>query len=101
MEKLRTKLMNNMLRHEGLVAVPESWQTEYVKLAGDKVRNGQLIAEIINAYNDLLQDNLERCSVKELKDMLKDAGAEFPKDAPKEELIRLSFLEYKMKKESK
>ena len=33
MEKLRTKLVNAMLRHDGLVAVPESWQTEYVKLA--------------------------------------------------------------------
>lgn len=101
MEKLRTKLVNAMLRHDGLVAVPESWQTEYVKLAGDKVRNGQTIAELIKAYNELLEDNLNRCNIKELKEMITDAGGVIPAEKTKEALVNTAFLEYRMRKEGK
>lgn len=101
MEKLRTKLLNAMLKHDGLVAVPKNWQTEYVKLAGDKVRNGQIIAEIIKAYNELLEDNLNRCNIKELKDMIIDAGGIIPKEKTKEALIQTAYAEYKMKREGK
>lgn len=99
MEKLRTKLVNTMLRHDGLVAVPESWQTEYVKLAGDKVRNGQAIAELIKEYNDLLNDYLDKCSIKELKEMAKNGEIKLPKDADKNTIKDLVYNDYKMRKE--
>lgn len=101
MEKLKTKFMNRLLRHDGLIAVPEGWEIEYVKLAGDKVRLGQTITDLIKAYNELLEDNLKRCSITELKGMIKDAGLNIPKGIGKEELIDLAYNEYKMRKEGK
>lgn len=99
-EKLRTWFLNKLLSRDELIAVPESWQTEFVQLAGDKVRNGQVIAEIIKEYNKLLEDYLNKCSIKELKDMLKDAGVErIPTDAGKDGLVSMAYQEYKMRKE--
>ena len=45
--KLRERLLDWLLKKDTLVAVPEEWQKEYVKLAGDKVRSGQAISELI------------------------------------------------------
>ena len=59
MEKLRTKLVRFLLKRDGLISVPEGWDVEYVKLAGDKVRLGQTLASVITAYNELLEDNLK------------------------------------------
>lgn len=101
MEKLRTKLVNFLLKRDRLVAVPEGWETEYVRLAGDKVRLGQTLTTVINAYNELLEDNLKRCPITELKSMLKDSGVEVPKQATKESLTELVYNEYKMRKENK
>lgn len=78
MEKLRTKLVRFLLKQDGLISVPEGWDVEYVKLAGDKVRLGQTLTSVITAYNELLEDNLKRCPVSELKSMLKDAEVDVP-----------------------
>lgn len=95
--KLRRRIINNLLKHEKLVAVPEDWQKEYVKLAGDKIRHGQLIQKLMKEYNDLLQDYFSGLSKKDLKDSLKSAGLTGKLDQlDKEELIDLCFKEYKM-----
>lgn len=100
MKKFRSRLIEMLLRHDKMVAVPESWQTEYVKLAGDKVRNGQTIAELIKEYNSLLEDYLKKCTIKELKGMIKDAGVEnITADSDKDALVIVALNEYKMKKE--
>ena len=83
-----------------MIAVPSEWQKEYVKLAGDKVRSGQTIAEIMKEYNQLLEDYLNKCNMKELKGMIKDAGiTNITADSDKDALVRIALNEYKMKKE--
>ena len=99
MQKFKNWLITALLKKDKLVAVPQAWQTEYVKLAGDKVRLGQTLASVITAYNELLEDNLKRCPISELKSMLKDAGVDIPKQATKESLMALAFDAYKMRKE--
>lgn len=100
MKKFRTWLVEKLLNHDGMIAVPAEWQTEYVKLAGDKVRNGQTIAELIKEYNKLLEDYLNKCNMKELKAMIKDAGVtNITADSDKDALVIVALNEYKMKKE--
>lgn len=100
--KLRERLLNHLLDRDNLVAVPIEWQKEYVKLAGDKVRNGQAIAELMKEYNSLLEDYLNKCTMKELKAMIKDAGINnITADSDKDALVSVAFNEYKMKKEGK
>lgn len=100
MKKFRTWLVEKMLSHDGMIAVPADWQKEYVKLAGDKVRNGQTIAELMREYNELLEDYLNKCNMKELKGMIKDAGIDnITADSDKDALVRIALNEYKMKKE--
>lgn len=100
MRKFRTWLVEKMLSHDGMIAVPAEWQKEYVKLAGDKVRNGQTIAELMREYNELLEDYLNKCNMKELKGMIKDAGIDnITADSDKDALVRVALNEYKMKKE--
>ena len=83
-----------------MVAVPEEWQKEYVKLAGDKVRNGQTIAELMKEYNKLLEDYFNKCNMKELKALIKDAGIDnITADSDKDALVMIAVNEYKMKKE--
>ena len=100
--KLRERLLNHLLDRDNLVAVPIEWQKEYVKLAGDKVRNGQTIAELMKEYNSLLEDYLNKCTMKELKAMIKDAGINnITADSDKDALVSVAFNEYKKKKEGK
>ena len=100
--KLRERLLDWLLKKDSLVAVPEEWQKEYVKLAGDKVRSGQAISELIKEYNSLLEDYLNKCNMKELKAMIKDAGINnITADSDKDALVSIALHEYKMKKESK
>lgn len=100
MQKLRDKILEHLLKHSGLVAVPEEWQKEYVKLAGDKVRSGQAIAELMKEYNQLLEDYLNKCNMKELKAMIKDAGIDnITADSDKDALVRIALNEYKIKRE--
>ena len=99
MQRFKNWLITALLKKDKLVAVPQAWQTEYVKLAGDKVRLGQTLASVITAYNELLEDNLKRCPISELKSMLKDADIDIPKQATKESLMALAFDAYKMRKE--
>lgn len=95
--KLRQRLITSLLKHEGLVSVPIEWQKEYVKLAGEKVHNAQVIQSIIKEYNDLLHDYYEKHSVKELKDTLKAAGIKEPlSKLNKDDLVNLATKEYKM-----
>jgi hypothetical protein len=99
-KKFRSWLIEKLLKHDGMVAVPEEWQKEYVKLAGDKVRSGQTIAEIIKEYNKLLEDYFNKCNMKELKALIKDAGVtNITADSDKDALVIVALNEYKMKKE--
>lgn len=99
MERLRQRLVNRMLSHEGLVAVPQTWQNEYVKLAGDKIRNCQTIDAILKEYNELLKDYYNKLSIKELQNILKEQEVSFKSTASKEELVDMAFREFQMKKE--
>lgn len=96
MTNLINKLIDNWARKHSMVLVPESWQIEYVKLAGDKVRSGQTTALIVKEYNELLKDYYAKCSIKELKDLLKDADIKVDKELDKDGLVDLAYNEYKM-----
>ena len=76
MEKIIDKIVNRKLEKDGLVAVPISWQKEYVKLASSKIKDGHAIEELVKEYNLLLCDYYENNSVKELKEIGRAAGRE-------------------------
>lgn len=96
MTSFKNWLITMLTRKDKLVCVPEVWQTEYVKLAGDKVRNNQTISILMNAYNDLLKDYYKKCTVKELQSILEETEKKAPSNASKEELVELAYKEYKM-----
>ena len=96
MTSLKNWLITMLTRKDKLVCVPEAWQTEYVKLAGDKVRNNDTITVLMNAYNDLLKDYYRKCSIKELLATLEEDGKKVPANTSKEDLIGLVYKEYKM-----
>lgn len=79
-----------------MVCVPESWQRDYVKLASNELKNKGVIASLITEYNGLLKDYYEKCSVKDLQEELKAAEVDFKASAPKEELAKLAYEEFKM-----
>ena len=79
-----------------MVCVPESWQRDYVKLASKELKNKGVIASLITEYNGLLKDYYEKCSVKDLQEELKAAEVDFKVSAPKEELAKLAYEEFKM-----
>jgi hypothetical protein len=96
MQKFKNWLISALLRKDKLVAVPTSWQTEYVKLAGDSVRNKQTIGTLITEYNKLLQDFFNKCSVKELQETLADGEVKFKTSMSKQELADLAYKEFRM-----
>lgn len=96
MQKFKNWLISALLRKDKLVAVPTSWQTEYVKLAGDSVRNKQTIGTLISEYNKLLQDFFNKCSVKELQETLADGEVKFKTSMSKQELADLAYKEFRM-----
>lgn len=96
MQKFKNWLISALLRKDRLVAVPQDWQTEYVKLAGDKVRNKGTITTLINEYNQLLKDYFEKCSVKEIQEELKDTGVQVKSTMTKAELAELAYQEFRM-----
>ena len=57
---LRKKLIDKLLTKEKLVAIPQDCQKEYVKLAGDKIRNGKTIDQLVREYNLLLKDYYDK-----------------------------------------
>ena len=96
MQKFKNWLISALLRKDKLVAVPTSWQTEYVKLAGDSVRNKQTIGTLISEYNKLLQDFFNKCSVKEVQETLADGEVKFKTSMSKQELADLAYKEFRM-----
>jgi len=96
MQKFKNWLISALLKKDKLVAVPTSWQTEYVKLAGDSVRNKQTIGTLITEYNKLLQDFFNKCSVKELQETLADGEVKFKTSMSKQELADLAYKEFRM-----
>lgn len=93
---LRQKLIDKLLAKEKLVAVPQSWQKEYVKLAGDKIRNGKTIDQLVREYNLLLKDYYDKHSVRELKIRLREDNIKMPANASKEDLVGALVHEYQM-----
>jgi hypothetical protein len=96
MQKFKNWLIDALLKKDKLVAVPTSWQTEYVKLAGDAVRNKQTIATLVTEYNKVLKDFFDKCSVKELQETLADGEVKFKTNMSKQELSDLAYQEFRM-----
>lgn len=96
MQRFKNWLIDVLLKKDKLVAVPESWQTEYVKLAGDKVRNKSNIAMLISEYNKLLKDYFNKCSIKDLQEELTNSKIDFKTTMPKQELVELAYEEFRM-----
>ena len=96
MQKFKNWLISALLKKDKLVAVPTSWQTEYVKLAGDAVRNKQTIATLVTEYNKVLKDFFDKCSVKELQETLADGEVKFKTNMSKQELSDLAYQEFRM-----
>ena len=70
MGKFKNWLITKLLEKDKLVCVPQSWQKDYVRLAGDKVQNKQIIASLITEYNGLLRDYFNKCTIEELTEEL-------------------------------
>jgi len=96
MQKFKNWLIDALLKKDKLVAVPTSWQTEYVKLAGNAVRSKETIATLITEYNKVLKDFFDKCSVKELQETLADGEVKFKTNMSKQELSDLAYKEFRM-----
>lgn len=96
MQKFKNWLISRLLKKDKLVAVPESWQVDYVKLAAAKVKNGTALQAIMLEYNELLQDYYAKCSTKELSQMCKDAEIKVKATASKEVMANMLYQEFRM-----
>ncbi len=96
MQRFKNWLITQLTKKDKLVCVPESWQRDYVKLASNELKNKGVIASLITEYNGLLKDYYEKCSTKDLQEELKAAEVDFKASAPKEELAKLAYEEFKM-----
>lgn len=96
MSKLKNKIITWLLKKDRLVAVPLSWQNEYVKMAGEVVQRKATIAQLITEYNDLLKDYFNAISTKELLDYLKDGNIQFKTTMSKQELANLAYEGFRM-----
>lgn len=101
MNKFKNWLITKLLQADDLVAVPKNWQKEYVKLAGDKVKNSSAILTVIKEYNDLLLDYYNECPMRKIVDMTKDAGLEYKTTMTKEDLVGQLHKEFSMYYENK
>ena len=84
MQRFKNWLITVLLKKDKLVAVPQSWQTDYVKLAGDKVKKNGTIAMLVTEYNNLLHAELA------------DSDAKVKAGMSKEELVELAYNEFRM-----
>ena len=100
MGKFKNWLITKLLEKDKLVCVPQSWQKDYVRLAGDKVQNKQIIASLITEYNGLLRDYFNKCTAEELTEELSHLEEKIKPDATKEELVELAYEEFRMTVES-
>lgn len=100
MGKIKNWLITKLLEKDKLVCVPQSWQKDYVRLAGDKVQNKQIIASLITEYNGLLRDYFNKCTIEELTEELSHLAEKIKPDATKEELVELAYEEFRMTVES-
>ena len=100
MGKFKNWLITKLLEKDKLVCVPQSWQKDYVRLAGDKVQNKQIIASLMTEYNGLLKDYFDKCTIEELKEELSHLKETIKDDATKEELVELAYEEFRMTIES-
>lgn len=96
MQRLKNRLVSYLLRKDKLVAVPMSWQEEYVKLIKDSNNQKQAIGTIIEEYNQLLKDFFNKNSVKELQEVLRESGIIFKTTDSKEELVNKAYEEFRM-----
>lgn len=96
MVKFKNWLITVLTRKDKLVCVPESWQTEYVQLAGDKVRNKAVIGTLVTEYNKLLQDYYKACSIKDLLGICKENDIPTKSNVTKQELVDTLYEEFKM-----
>lgn len=96
MQRFKNWLITVLLKKDKLVAVPQSWQTDYVKLAGDKVKRNGTIAMLVTEYNNLLKDFFNKCTIKELHAELADSDAKVKAGMSKEELVELAYNEFRM-----
>lgn len=96
MQRFKNWLITVLLKKDRLVAVPISWQREYVKLAGQVVRDRDAIATLIDEYNEVLEDYFKKCSIKELKKALEKESIAIKANATKKDLIELACQEFRM-----
>lgn len=96
MQHFKNWLIDALLKKDKLVAVPVSWQEDYVKMAGNQVKQKTAIAAVITEFNNLLKDYFEKCSVKDLQEELTGAEISFKSNMSKAELVELAYNEFKM-----
>lgn len=96
MQTFKNWLIGRLLKKDKLVAVPESWQTDYVKTASANVSNRNALISIIKEYNNLLKDYFEKCSIKELTNTLTEEKVEIKTGLSKAELVDLAVKEFSM-----
>lgn len=96
MQSFKNWLITILLKKDKLVAVPESWQVDYIKTAADKIKNSKAVVALIDEYNSLLKDFFLKHSVKELQETLKDNDIIYKTTMSKEELAELAYQEFKM-----
>lgn len=93
---IKNKLLTKWLEKDKLVAVPQSWQQDYIKLSGNIVAKKETIRTLVKEYNSLLKDFFKKNTVDELKELLDDGDIKYKEDAPQEVLANIAYTEFKM-----
>ena len=96
MQRFKNWLITVLLKKDKLVAVPQSWQTDYIRLAGDKVKKNSTISMLVTEYNNLLKDYFNKCTIKELHAELADSDAKVKAGMSKDELAEIAYKEFRM-----
>ena len=100
MKKFKNWLITKLLEKDKLVCVPQSWHTEYVKLAAEKVRNNEIIATLMTEYNGLLKDYFNKCTVEEIQKELQENDIQFDENLDHPKLVEKAYEEFRMTIES-
>ncbi len=97
MQKIKNWLITVLLKSDGLVAVTQDWQVDYVKLASYKSQHQDAMKVLAEEYNALLKEYFELMSQKKLYEYLKLEEIDgLSASMKKEELVGLAVDAFSM-----
>jgi hypothetical protein len=91
------KIIETILQKQGKVAVPETFQKDYVRLSGYKLQQEGALETLVREYNKLLKDYFSGMSTHKLAAYLK--SHEIPgvkQNMKKQILVEIAYKAFRM-----